>query len=459
LTNSREEKKQEDKKQEEEQREDGKEARMETSTVDQEKEFESTTAAPRTSETRPLPPPRTKSSRKPLIFGVLFVAAAAGTYFWIHSMNRVSTDDAQVDGHIIPVSPKIYGKVLEVLVDDNQQVKKGQVLVRIDPRDYQAKVDQAQAAVAVAESQSQGASAGVPLTRDTTGSSVTAAEAQLSAARADYNQAQVDYERASTAEIAMARANVAAAQATADRSDADLNRMKTLVDKEEISRLEYDAYVSASRVASSQLQASKEKLASVTKDAETKQAALLSSQARIAQAQAAVLQAKATEKQVPVRVADASSAQASIGQAHANLETAQLDLSYTNIVAPMDGVVTRKTVEVGQVVQQSQGLMMLVPLQDVWVTANFKETQLADVRNGQRAEVQADLSGKIYPGHVDSIAAATGTRMSLLPPENATGNYVKVVQRIPVKIVLDPIPGGNQVLRPGMNVEATIFTK
>jgi membrane fusion protein (multidrug efflux system) len=344
-------------------------------------------------------------------------------------------------------------------VDDNQQVKKGEVLVRIDPQDFQAKVDQAQAAAAVAESQAQGASAGVPLTRETTGSSVTAAEAQLEAARADYAQAQVDYDRASTADISVARSNVDAAQATAERAQADLNRMKTLVDKEEISRLEYDSYASAARVASSQLQAAKDKLSSVTKDAETKKAAIASAEARVMQAQASILQAKATEKQVPVRVADASSASASIGQAKANLDAAKLDLSYTNVVAPMDGMVTRKTVEVGQVVQQGQGLLMLVPLQDVWVTANFKETQLAEVHNGQKAEVKADLSGKTYPGHVDSIAAATGTRMSLLPPENATGNYVKVVQRIPVKIVLDPISGGNQVLRPGMNVEATIFTK
>lgn len=432
---------------------------MESSIVDQEKETGAAGAAPRAGEGRPLPPPRKKSSRKLAIFAVLAVLAGAGVYLWVGSLDRVSTDDAQVDGHIIPISPKIYGKVLDVLVDDNQHVKKGDVLVRIDPRDYQAKVDQALAAVQVAESQSQGANAGVPLVRDTTGSSVTAAEAQLSAARADYNQAQVDYERASTADIAVARANVDAARATSERAQADLDRMKTLVDKEEISRLEYDAYVSSARVAASQLQATQEKLAATTKDAETKKAALLSSQARIAQAEAGILQAKANQRQVPVRVADASSATASIAQAHANLEAAKLDLGYTTIVAPMDGVVTRKTVEIGQVVQQGQGLMMLVPLQDVWVTANFKETQLAGVRDGQKAEVKADLSGKTYAGHVDSIAAATGTRMSLLPPENATGNYVKVVQRIPVKIVLDPIPGGNQVLRPGMNVEATIVTK
>jgi membrane fusion protein (multidrug efflux system) len=432
---------------------------MESSTVDRDKEQLVLPPEPRITETRALPPRPKGSSRKLVILGALVVLAGIGAYFWVHSLDRVSTDDAQVDGHIIPISPKIYGKVLEVLVDDNQQVKKGQVLVRIDPQDFQAKVDQAMAAVAVAESQARGASAGVPLTRDTTGSNVTAAEAQLSAARADYEQAQVESERAATADIAMARANVETAQATADHAQADLDRMKTLVDKEEISRLEYDSYASSTRVTLSQLQAAKEKLASVMKDAETKKAALLSAQARIAQAQAAILQAKATQQQVPVRVADASSANAGIAQAHANLETAKLDLSYTTIVAPVDGVVTRKSVEVGQVVQQGQGLLMLVPLQDVWVTANFKETQLADVRNGQRAEVKADLSGKTYPGHVDSIAAATGTRLSLLPPENATGNYVKVVQRIPVKIVLDPIAGGNQFLRPGMNIEATIFTK
>jgi len=431
---------------------------MESSTVEQEKELAATKAETRITEARSMPPPRS-SSRKFAILGALLVLAAIGVYLWVHSLNRVSTDDAQVDGHIIPISPKIYGKVLEVLVDDNQQVKQGQVLVRIDPQDYQAKVDQAQAAVAVAESQAQGANAGVPLIRDTTGSSVTAAEAQLSAAKADYDQAQVESERAASADIAVARANVETAQATADHAQTDLIRMKTLVDKEEISRLEYDSYASAVRVAASQLQAAKNKLDAVTKDADTKKAALLSAQARIAQAQAGIGQAKAAQRQVPVRVADASSAMASIAQAHANLEAAKLDLGYTTIVAPVDGVVTKKSVEVGQVVQQGQGMLMLVPLQDVWVTANFKETQLADVRNGQKAEVKVDLSGQTYPGHVDSLAAATGTRMSLLPPENATGNYVKVVQRIPVKIVLDPIPGGNQVLRPGMNIEATIFTK
>jgi membrane fusion protein (multidrug efflux system) len=438
-----------------------KEEGMESQTVDYGKERETPKVETRPGETvRAVLPPRPRNSSKKLnILVVFLVLAAVGGYFWIHSLDRVSTDDAQVDGHIIPVSSKIYGKVSEVLIDDNQQVKKGQVLVRIDPGDYQVKLDQERAALAVAQSQSQGAAAGVPLTRDTTASDVSSADAQLSAAQADYEKARVDYQRASTADIAVARSNVQSAQATADRAASDLARMKTLVDKEEISRLEYDAYVSAASVASSELQAFKDKLNSVTQDAETKKAAVLSAQARVAQARAGIAQAQASQKQVTVRVADASSAAANIGAARANVEAAQLNLSYTTIVAPMDGVVTHKSVEVGQIVQQGQGLLMLVPLQDVWVTANFKETQLADVHDGQRAEVKADLSGKTYPGHVDSLAAATGTRMSLLPPENATGNYVKVVQRIPVKIVLDPIPGGNQVLRPGMNIEATIFTK
>jgi len=436
---------------------------METKTVDQDQERQQELSKakpePRVTEGRALPPRPRNSSRKFIILFALLVLAAVGVYLWVHSLNRVSTDDAQVDGHIIPVSSKIYGKIGEVLIDDNQQVKKGQVLVRIDPQDYQVKVDQERAALAVAQSQSQGASAGVPLSRETTTSDVSSAEAQLSGAQADYEKARVDFERASTADIAVAQSNVETAQATADRAGADLNRMKTLVDKEEISRLDYDSYVTAARVASSELQTAKNRLDAAAKDAETKRAAMVAAQARIAQARAGIAQAHAGQQQVNVRVADASSASANIGQARANVEAAELNLGYTTIVAPMDGVVTHKSVEVGQIVQQGQGLLTLVPLQDVWVTANFKETQLAEVRSGQKAEVKADLSGKTYPGHVDSLAAATGTRMSLLPPENATGNYVKVVQRIPVKIVLDPIPGGNQVLRPGMNIEATIFTK
>lgn len=397
--------------------------------------------------------------RRLLIFAVLAALVAAGVVLWLGSLGHVSTDDAQVDGHIMPVSAKISGNIAEVLVDDNQQVKQGQPLVRIDPRDYQAKLDQARAALSFAESQARGATVNVPLTRDTTQSGTSSAEAQLAAAKAQYDQAQLDYTRASTTDIAWARSNVNTAQANYDRAEADLSRMKPLVEKTEISRLQYDSYVATARVAESELQAAKDKLNGANQDADTKKAAMYTAQARVEQARAGVGEARANQQQVNVRSADVVSANANIAQARANLEAAELNLSYATIVAPMDGVVTKKTAEVGQIVQPGQGMMMIVPLQQVWVTANFKETQLADVHAGQKAEVKADLSGKTYSGHVDSIAGATGTRMSLLPPENATGNYVKVVQRIPVKIVLDPIPGGNQTLRPGMNVEATIYTK
>jgi len=408
---------------------------------------------------RPEPPIRKRSNRNLIIAGALLLLVAAGLYLWIGSWNRVSTDDAQVDGHIIPVSSKIYGNVVEVLVNDNQAVKQGQVLVRLDPRDYQAKVSQASAAVGVAQSQARGASVGVPLTRETTLSGTSSAEEQVKAAQADYDEAKAEYERAANSDIAFARSNVDSAQATYDRAQADLNRMRPLADKEEISRQQFDSYLAAARVADSELKAAKDKLSAATQEAETKRAGVLASQARIGQARAGVTQAQAAQKQVDVRVADVASASANIEQARANLQAAELNLSYTTIVAPADGVVTKKSVEVGQVLQPGQGLLMLVPLNDVWVTANYKETQLRDVRPGQTAEVKVDLTGKTYPGRVDSIASATGTKMSLLPPENATGNYVKVVQRIPVKIVLDPIPGGNSILRPGMNVEATILTK
>jgi membrane fusion protein (multidrug efflux system) len=406
----------------------------------------------------------TRQSRGPwprrlLILGVVVALAAGAVVMWLSSLGHVSTDDAQVDGHIIPVSAKIPGNIAEVLVDDNQQVKQGQPLVRIDPRDYQAKVDQARAALAFAESQANGATVNVPLTRDTTLSGTSSAEAQFNAVQAQYEEAKLDYQRASTTGVAFARSNVNTAQANYDRAEADLSRMQPLVDKVEISRLQFDSYVAAARMAESELQAAKDKLNSATQDADTKKAAMLTAQARIEQARAGVGEARANQQQVNVRTADVASANANIAQARANLETAQLNLSYTTIVAPMDGVVTKKTAEPGQIIQPGQGMMMIVPLQEVWVTANFKETQLADVHQGQKAEVKADLGGKKFSGHVDSIAGATGTRMSLLPPENATGNYVKVVQRIPVKIVLDPIPGGNRTLRPGMNVEATIYIK
>jgi membrane fusion protein, multidrug efflux system len=267
----------------------------------------------------------------------------------------------------------------------------------------------------------------------------------------------VAYEQASSSDIAVAQANLRSKQASNDRAQADLARMKPLVDKAEISQQQYDSYTAAARVAQSEVEAAREKLASVQKDAAIRQAAVSAAESRVSQARAQLQSSQANRKQVGIRTADAGTVAGSVAAARANLEAAELQLSYTTITSPIDGVVTRKSVEVGQIVQPGQGLMTIIPLQDTWVTANFKETQLANVHPGQRAEIHVDMYGKSIGGHVDSIAGATGSKMSLLPPENATGNFVKVVQRIPVKILVDK--QSDLVLRPGMNVDVTIFTK
>jgi membrane fusion protein (multidrug efflux system) len=405
----------------------------------------------------PPPPGRKTHALRWLLIGAI-VAATAGAYFWLHYRNRVSTDDAQVDGHIVPISAKISGSILQVLVDYNQQVKAGDVLVRIDPRDYQARVDQAKAALALAESQSRAAQVGVPMTAETTQSGTAGAAAGLAQAEADYERARIAAEQAGTSEIAGSQANLASAQASNERAQADLARMKPLVEKQEISRQQYDAYLAAARVAEAQLNAAREKLESSRQTATNARAAVTSARAKVEAARATLAQSRAGQRQVQVSTAQASSAQANVQQARANLAAAELQLSYTTIIAPVDGVVTRRTVEVGQIVQPGQSLMTIVPLNDVWVTANFKETQLADVHPGNRAVVHVDMYGREIEGRVDSISGATGARLSLLPPENATGNFVKVVQRIPVRIVFDRLPPG-VVLRPGMNVDATIFTR
>ena len=394
-----------------------------------------------------------------LFLGAILVLAVVTVTLILYYHNRLSTDDAQVDGHIIPVAAKVYGDVSQVAVLDNQTVKAGQVLVRIDPRDYQAKVDQAKAALALAESQAQAAQVGVPLTQETTQSYTSSADAQLANAEAEYARSQSAYEKDSTAELAFARANVDARQADNDRAQADLARMKPLVEKAEISQLQFDAYKAAARVAESTLAASKDQLTAAERGAEISKDAMLAAKAKVDLARAGVQQARANNRQVPIKQADAAAAVAAVAQAKANLEAAELQLSYTTLAAPVDSVVTKKSVEVGQIVQPGQSLLVLIPLEDIWVTANFKETQLANVRPGQKAEIHVDMYGETFPGHVDSIAGATGARLSLLPPENATGNFVKVVERIPVKILVDPIPADKAILRPGMNVDATIITK
>ena len=406
----------------------------------------------------PTPTPLTnpKMRRGLLLAAIAVVVAVVALYLYFH--NRESTDDAQVDGHITPVASKIYGRVGRVLVNDNEAVKAGQILVQIDDADYRAAVDQAKAALALAESEARSAGVDVPRTSENVASGTSSAEAQLAGAQADLMRAQASHDQAQTADLAVAQANIEKSKANAELARADLERYTPLMQKGEISKQQYDAAKANADATSSALVADQQRLAQAQRNIEITRAQLDAAKARVDEAKAGVASAHADQKRVAMRSADAQGKLAGVERARAALEAAQLNLRYCDIVAPVDGVATHKTVEVGQIIQQGQGLLVVVPLQDVWVTANFKETQLRDMKPGQRAYVNVDTYGKTFTGRVDSIAGATGAVLSLLPPENATGNFVKVVQRIPVKIVLDPIPSNVAILRPGMNVDATVIT-
>ena len=392
-----------------------------------------------------------------IIGGVVALALIVGLFLYYH--DRETTDDAQVDGHITPVASKIYGRVAEVLVLDNQSVKAGQVLVKIDPRDYQAALDQAKGQLALAEADAQSAGVDVPRTRENTVSGTSSADAQLLGAQASLAMAQATYEQSQTADMAYAQANIDKSKANWVLAQADLARYKPLLDKGEISQQQYDAAKANADATASALNADQQKLQQAQQAIGIAKSQVAAAQARVEQAKAGVAAAHADTKQVNMRAADALGKAAKVQEMRAAVEAATLNLGYSQLVAPVDGVVTHKQVEPGQIVQQGQGLMVIVPLQDVWVTANFKETQLRNMKPGQKAEIHVDTYGKTFEGHVDSIAGATGAVLSLLPPENATGNYVKVVQRIPVKIIVDKISPDVAVLRPGMNVDATVITK
>jgi len=415
-----------------------------------------------TTEELKLEPPAAKGLANPktrrLLLAGGFVVLAVLVSLFLYFRNRESTDDAQVDGHITAISSKVYGRVAEVLVNDNQEVKAGQILVKLDPRDYQAALDQAKAQLALAESDARSAGVDVPRTQLSVQSGTSSADAQLAGAQADLMRAETTYDQSKTSDLAWAQANIEKSKANAALAEADLERYTPLLAKGEISKQQFDAAKANADATASALKADQEKLAQAERGIEIAKAQLDAAKARVQQAQAGIVSAKADTKQVLMRQADAQGKIAKVEQARAAVGAAQLNLEYATVVAPVDGVATHRQVEVGQIVQQGQGLMVVVPLRDVWVTANFKETQLRSMKPGQKAEVKVDTYGKTFSGHVDSIAGATGAVLSLLPPENATGNYVKVVQRVPVKIVLDPIPQEKAVLRPGMNVVATVIS-
>jgi len=375
---------------------------------------------------------------------VALVLLVGGFFLWRYFSSYESTDDAQIDGHINSVSARVSGHVIKLNVEDNQYVEKGTLLVEIDPVDYEVAVERARADYADAQAQAAAAGINVPVTDVSTSSQVSSAQANVSNTHSGIAAARQQFD-AAKAQVAEAEANNAKAQS-------DLIRYKQLIDKQEISQQQYDVAVAAAKSGAANVEAARSAAAGAAAQIEQAQSKQAQAEADLRTAQTAPQTMRATR-------ARALSAQASADRKRADLRQAELNLEYTKIVAPVTGIVTNRTVEVGQNVQVGAEMMKIIPLEDLWVTANFKETQLREMKPRQRSSIKVDANGKTYKGHVDSIAGASGARFSLLPPENATGNYVKVVQRIPVKIVFEPGETKGHELRPGMSVVPKVWIR
>jgi membrane fusion protein (multidrug efflux system) len=387
-----------------------------------------------------------QSRRRGIVVVVLVVLVLVAAGLWWRSTFSEDTDDAQVNGHLIQVSSRIAGQVAKVYVDENQVVKAGDLIAELDPSDYQVAVENAEAALASAQANAAAAQVNVPITTVNTGSNLRSADADVSGTNASVSQAEKQLEAA--------HARVAQAVANNVKAQADLARYRPLVEKDVISKQQFDAAVAAAdadRAAVADARASEQAAGDAVRVARERET----------QAQAVQKYAQTGPQQVAAQSARARQALAQVQQAQAQLDQAKLNLGYTKIVAPEAGIITRKSVEINQNVSVGQNLLTLVSLEDLWVTANFKETQLKHMSAGQSAEISVDSTGKTYHGKVTQIGGATGSVLSLFPPENATGNYVKVVQRVPVRIdftdLKDQDP--NHALRPGLSVEPKVQVK
>ncbi len=404
----------------------------------------------------------TESARKPryrifIVLGVV-VLIVAGIAFgaWTFLSGVESTDDAQVDGHINPVNAKIGGIVLAVNVKENQPVEAGTVLVQIDTRDYEVALARAEADVADAEANYEAARAGLPVVSAQTGSRTSSSQAAILRAQGGVEAAQKELESA-RARLNLAKARADEAHANYFKASKDLERLKRLVAKDEISQQQYDASVATADAAKAAADSAQAGILEAESGIATAEARIKQARGSFGEAEAEAEAANSGPQEVASTRARVSAAAARVDQAKAAVNQMKLNLEYATIKAPVAGTISRKNVEVGQVVQPGQPLLAVVSLEDVWVTANFKETQLDKMRPGQPATISVDAyDGTKFSGHVESISAATGARFSLLPPENASGNYVKVVQRIPVRIALDPNARMEQILRPGMSVYASV---
>ncbi len=394
-----------------------------------------------------------------VLLAVVLALAAGGYWLWHYYSGRESTDDAQVDGYITPISAKVGGTVTAVHIEDNQYVEAGKVLVEIDPKDYQVALDRARADLAQAEAAEQAARTGVPITTTATSSRLRTAQAGVGAAEAGQAAAEKEV-AAATAQVEAAQARVREAEARNTLAQQNLARMKQLIGRDEISQQQYDAAVAEANAAAATASAARAAAAQSEQAVPVAQSHVAQAKAAVSQAQTAVQAAGTWPEEIAATKAQAGSAAARVQQMRAAVAQAELNLQYTTVRAPSNGVISRRSVDAGQVIAPGQPLLAVVLIHDIWITANYKETQLHQMRVGQPALIKVDAyGGREYRGHVDSIAAATGARFSLLPPENATGNFVKVVQRVPVKILLERNQDPERLLRPGMSVEATVLVR
>ena len=389
---------------------------------------------------------------------VLLAIGGVAAWLWL-TAGHESTDDAQIDAHLTQIAARVGGTITKVLVDDNQPVEAGAVLVALDPRDYQVTVDRMRAELADAEANAIAARSNVPITSATASGNLTTARGGVTQAQSGVAASEKEVE-AARARLITAQARLREAEANATKAARDVERLRGLLAKDEVSQQQFDATAAAADAQRAAADSSRSQVAEAEAGIRVAESKLTQAQAGEQQAHAELQTAQTGPSQIQATQARAAAADARVLTARANLAQAELNLQYAVVKAPVRGVVSKKGINVGQVVQPGQPLLAIVQLHEVWVTANYKETQLKDMRAGQRAAIDVDaLGGHDFKGKVDSIAGATGARFSLLPPENATGNFVKVVQRVPVKIVLDAGQDPEHLLRPGMSVNATVYTK
>jgi membrane fusion protein (multidrug efflux system) len=409
-------------------------------------ELERTERVPKMAEPLP-PPPRTRGRARALLTVLLIgiVLATVGFFYWRYTQTYESTDDAQVDGHLNSISPRIAGTITAVYFDENQFVKAGDLLAEIDPRDFQVTLSQAQAELAQKQAEVEVTNPNVPIVSQSSQTNIETSRADVATADAAVAWAERDY--------LAAQGRLREAEANDLKARDDLARYKALVDKDEIPRQIYDQAIATASGAAAAVDTARAAAEASQKLVDQRRAQLAQSQSRFAEAGANA------PHQLAISRANVAAKQADAQVTKARLEQARLNISYTKIYAPVSGVISKRSVEVGNHVQAGQQLFLVAQIDDLWVTANFKETQLAHIRPGQRVSIEVDAFGNRLNGYIESMPGATGPIMSLLPPENATGNYVKVVQRLPVRIRFDKNQQGLERLRPGMSVVPKVMLK